>query len=71
MFAPSQGLNNETFIGGKEMTRKRVKCANCGTIYDIKPVGDMIMVMSSENCPKCKSNAYDIISIGTEWKRVY
>lgn len=50
------------------MTRKRVKCANCGMIYDIKPEGDMVMVMSPGVCPKCKSNAYDIISVGTEWK---
>lgn len=48
------------------MTKKRVKCANCGTIYDIRLIGGMIRVMSPDNCPKCQSNAYDIISTETE-----
>jgi len=52
------------------MIGKRVKCANCGMVYDIKPEGDIIMVMSPGTCPKCKSNAYDIVSIGTEWKEI-
>lgn len=49
--------------------KKRVKCANCGTVYDIKPEGDMIMVMSSGICPKCKSNAYDVVKTFPDiWK---
>ena len=41
--------------------KKRVKCANCGMIYDIL-IGDY----ESEHlligeCPKCKSNAFNVV----------
>lgn len=47
--------------------KKRVKCANCGMIYDIL-IGDY----ESEHqitgeCPKCKSNAFNVIP--TIWKK--
>lgn len=41
--------------------KKRVKCANCGMVYDIKSEGDVVMVMSPDICPKCGSNAYDVV----------
>ena len=40
--------------------KKRVKCANCGMIYDIKPEGGSGMLVSYGICPKCGSNAYDV-----------
>ena len=41
--------------------KKRVKCANCGMIYNI-----LIENYESEHqitgeCPKCKSNAFNVI----------
>ncbi|KKN73120.1 hypothetical protein LCGC14_0404290 [marine sediment metagenome] len=38
------------------MTRKRVKCANCGMIHDVY-VGTCFI----QSCPSCGSNAYDAI----------
>lgn len=43
----------------------RVKCANCGMIYDISPTsmefGTETEVLSQGQCPKCKSNAKDVV----------
>lgn len=43
----------------------RVKCANCGTIYDVNPTTMDFRsereVLASGICPKCKSNAKDRI----------
>lgn len=45
------------------MKRTRVKCANCGMVYDI--IVSQPTNISYENdsgiCPKCKSNAYNKI----------
>ena len=41
--------------------KKRVKCANCGMVYDIKSEGDMVIIISPGICPKCGSNAYDVL----------
>ena len=50
--------------------KKRVKCANCGMIYDIKPEGDVVMWESPGICPKCGSNAHDIEKIFPDiWKQ--
>jgi len=50
--------------------KKRVKCANCGMIYDIKPEGDMVMETFPGICPKCDSNAYDVVkSFDDVWKQ--
>lgn len=38
--------------------KKRVKCANCGMIYDIHPETWLGQLGRGE-CPKCNSNAYD------------
>ncbi|MHC4121973.1 MAG: hypothetical protein ACYSSI_00235 [Planctomycetota bacterium] len=52
----------------------RVKCANCGMIYDINPTSMDFRTemerLSCASCPKCKSNAKDVIS-KPEWKKVY
>lgn len=49
--------------------KKRVKCANCGTIYDIYvPDGIFDSGQVSGTCPKCLSNACDEIST-QQWKR--
>jgi len=41
----------------------RVKCANCGIIYDINPTSMDFRteheIFSTGTCPKCKSNAKD------------
>ncbi len=40
----------------------RVKCANCGTIYDILPSPcdySNPYERKAGHCPSCKSNAYD------------
>lgn len=45
----------------------RVRCANCGTIYDKPPaqqvfwIGVPFRVEGMEYCPKCGSNAADVI----------
>ena len=50
----------------------RVKCANCGMIYDINPTTmdfrSPYEVESSAQCPECKSNAKDVISRGI-WRK--
>lgn len=50
----------------------RVKCANCGTIYDISSstmeFRSKLEVLASGVCPKCKSNAKDRID-KTVWKK--
>lgn len=51
---------------GKDRTKNRVKCANCGMIYDIILFegswdGDCKENMRGE-CPKCGSNAFDVIN---------
>lgn len=50
----------------------RVKCANCGMIYDITPTAMDFRTeqerLSTGCCPGCKSNAKDIISRPT-WKK--
>jgi len=44
----------------KKEAKKRVKCANCGMIYDIYV--DVPRGWSEHHsCPKCGSNAYDLI----------
>lgn len=41
--------------------KKRVKCANCGMVYDII-VGDFTLEQQlMGSCPKCKSNAFDVL----------
>ena len=59
-------------IGLWKDKKMRVKCANCGMIYDITPT---TMEFRTEQemyrcgvCPKCKSNAKDVIE-KTEWKK--
>jgi len=39
----------------------RVKCANCGMIYDRVPICDMFPSMGYLPCPRCGSNAADVI----------
>lgn len=50
----------------------RVKCSNCGMIYDINPTPmdfrSELEVKATAQCPNCNSNAKDIIS-NTEWKK--
>lgn len=41
-----------------KIEKKRVKCANCGMIYDIYPETWLGQLNRGE-CPKCSSNAYD------------
>ena len=40
--------------------KKRVKCANCGMIYDIYPETWFEQLGRGE-CPKCNSNAFNEI----------
>ena len=47
--------------------KERVKCANCGMVYD-RLLPDMMPDTGSAQCPKCKSNAYDAIEKPT-WKK--
>ena len=48
--------------------KKRVKCANCGMVYDIL-IGDYSNVHQiTGECPKCKSNAFDVLP--EAWKRL-
>lgn len=51
----------------------RVKCANCGMIYDINPTSmdcrSEPEMLDCGQCPKCGSNAKDKIS-HTEWKKL-
>ncbi len=49
--------------------KERVKCANCGMVYD-RLLPDMMPDTGSAQCPKCKSNAYDAIEKPT-WKKQY
>lgn len=48
-----------------KITGDRVKCANCGMIYDRPPdqkvfhIGVPFTVEGRTNCPKCGSNASD------------
>lgn len=47
--------------------KKRVRCANCGMVYDIL-IGDYQNEHQlTGSCPKCKSNAFDTIPI--VWKK--
>ena len=52
----------------------RVKCANCGMIYDISPTSmdsrSEMEMLSCGHCPSCKSNAKDIID-EAEWKKIF
>jgi len=43
------------------MKKIRVKCANCGMIYDITKAEAGELVWETCCCPKCDSNAYDVI----------
>ena len=51
----------------------RVRCANCGTVYDKPPaqkafwIGVPFRVEGMERCPKCGSNAADNIGQPTNW----
>ncbi len=47
--------------------KERVKCANCGMIYD-RCLPDMMPDNGTAQCPGCKSSAFDKVN-GTEWKR--
>lgn len=44
----------------------RVKCSNCGMIYDINPTPmdfrSELEIVNTAVCPSCKSNAKDVIS---------
>jgi len=42
-----------------EELKKRVRCANCGMIYDIVGYGDILP--TTGKCPKCGSNAFDLV----------
>jgi len=50
----------------------RVKCANCGMIYDINPSTMDFRTererLSCGICPKCKSNAKDVVE-KSEYKK--
>ena len=48
--------------------KKRVKCANCGTIYDINRC-EWDRNQEIGCCPKCKSNAYDVIRTHINWTK--
>ena len=50
------------------MGKKRVRCANCGLVYDIE-VGDMRYSILFGDCPACKSTAFD--ELPNAWKREY
>lgn len=49
------------------ITGDRVRCANCGTIYNKPPaenvfwIGVPFRVEGMETCPKCGSNAADLV----------
>ncbi len=46
--------------------RRRVKCANCGMIYDIAVsnwLGDPLDLTGIGVCPKCGSNASDDLTL--------
>jgi len=49
----------------------RVKCANCGMIYEVGVTPCDFRtpqeVLASGTCPKCKSNAKDVVQ-STKWK---
>jgi len=45
----------------KEKPKKRVKCANCGMIYDI--VGYEEIMPTAGKCPGCGSNAFDPVGV--------
>ena len=47
--------------------KKRVKCANCGMIYDILIGDGTPEYLTTGECPQCKSNAYKVIPL--EWKK--
>lgn len=55
----------------------RVKCVNCGTIYDKPPaekifwIGVPFRVEGMECCPKCGSNAADLIEQPSESSSTY
>lgn len=48
-----------------EISGPRVKCANCGMIYERPPaekafwIGVPFRIVGSEKCPRCGSNAAD------------
>jgi len=50
----------------------RVKCANCGTIYEINPTPMDFRTekerLSCGQCPNCKSNAKDVVQ-KTCWEK--
>jgi len=50
----------------------RVKCANCGMIYDVNPTPMDYTTeqerLSCATCPSCKSNAKDVIA-KTVWTK--
>lgn len=52
----------EKSFTGEIMGKKRVKCANCGMIYDIwmNDIACQYPPIIGE-CPKCKSNAFNVI----------
>ena len=43
------------------MKKIRVKCANCGMIYDITEAEGREKIWNVNCCPKCESNAYDLV----------
>ncbi len=49
----------------------RVKCANCGMIYDTSPTPadycTEVEWVSTATCPKCGSNAKDRVNGGYNW----
>lgn len=47
--------------------KERVKCANCGMIYD-RAINDILPDDGGAQCPCCKSNAYDRLN-KEEWTR--
>jgi len=49
------------YLGAIKMKKKRVKCANCGMVYDFTEAEPNELVWVTNCCPKCGSNAYDII----------
>jgi DNA-directed RNA polymerase subunit RPC12/RpoP len=50
-----------------EIKGPRVRCANCGMIYDRPPaqevlwIGVPVRAIGRETCPRCGSNAADIV----------
>ena len=50
----------------------RVKCANCGMVYDIHTSPMELRTetdrLQNAQCPECGSNAKDVVS-RTEWKK--